>query len=330
MTVIAGVASNYGKKGVVIGSDRLVSSGDFNIAEYIRYLELDDIFGVSDFIEYLKKINLDKIKITLRRKIQISKDKQSVLTGTGAINETNKKATQLLLHPKTFLKDNSFLKKMLFPFELPEGVQKKALNHFKSTFDLAKRIREAYSPEIRRIADIQVVQRHEIDVPGFKKSYWDRDYNPRLSEHIMATFMKHKGEQVPLLLDISNTGTIHRCEYYANGAGQEYALEYMRERLGTGKPLITGENQVRKQVTLEEAENVVKEAISHANEKSLLCRGLDYVILTEKGIETHFSDERGEYEINLIALINSRLKNINQEVIYLKKAKKEYQKIPDS
>lgn len=324
MTIIAGLTANEGKRGIVIGSDRARCRGNLEIATYLKRFEEDRTVRLSDFIHFLKNNNIDKVKLTLERKIEISKDKSSVLAHTGSINGYDARINQLLLDTRGFLSDEGFVKEMLFPIDQLEEAHEQIFQSYKSSFSLKERIKNGYSPEIRRISDIQVVQKNEINFPSKRISYWDRNYNANLSEYLFVTSWGNNDVLTPVLLDINPTGTIFYCDYCAKGAGETYALEYLRDALGTGNPLISGENRIEKPVTLEEAVNMIKGAIKYANEKSLVCKGLDYVVITETGIEEHFSDEQGTYEIDLAALIKSKLKGLRKETRILEKARKEY------
>lgn len=67
--------------------------------------------------------------------------------------------------------------------------------------------------------------------------------------------------------------------------------------------------------------------MGYSNEKSDFCGGLDYVVLTKEGIETHFGNKKEFHEINLIELIDKRIKQLSQRIDGLRNLKESYTKI---
>ncbi len=322
MTVIVGLEAAC-EKGVVIGADRASVNGIKNLAEHIKYLgkRKEDL---PYFLEFLKINNIDKVILKPCRKIEVSKDEKSLIAHTGINNEALKRAVSLLLNPDEFLQDTDFLKRLLFPFSIPEELQGETLRSYLSSFNLKQRILDTYIPEIRRIFDLAAVEEHELRFNEFRRAYWDRNYNPAFSEFLFSTLFGEDDKATPMLLDVSLTGAVYRREYWANGSGQSYALDYMRKRLKTSPGFFGDESKIKRAVSIDEAVDIVKGAVEYANKRNQFCKGLDYAIATPDGVETHFSDEDITAEIDLRQLISTRISELRREQRLLKKAETRY------
>lgn len=127
------------------------------------------------------------------------------------------------------------------------------------------------------------------------------------------------------MFDIALTGAVTPRQYFAKGCGAGYALEYMRNRLGTSSLqfLYPAETKIKRDINLEEAVRIIKGAVEYANHCSDFCKGFDYIVLRKEGVETHFSDEEFSYEIGLIQLIERRMANLRCEIGQLRKIKSE-------
>lgn len=325
MTVIVGL--EY-QEGLVLGADRLQVKGDLYLSQFLRYTQTENPNYLSFAFKFLQEKGLDKIKFSLGSKIHLSKNQDSVLMHTGTNNDTNKQIYKFLLNPDEFLQDDSFLLQMLFPFEIDPKIAGQVLDDYKNSFNLEKRLKQGYVPEIRRIFDLAVAKKHEVDSEMFKLAWWDRNYHTALSEYLFAKRFQSPESQKIILLDIFLTGALTRRQYYAKGCGGEFALEYMRKRLGTSgfRFIHDSESQIKQAVEKNEAIDIVTNAVKYTNEKSEFCQGLDYAIITPSGIETHFTNNQEGYEIGINSLIDKRINSLKKEITQLKKIKTEYNK----
>ncbi|MBR9676684.1 hypothetical protein GOV04_00910 [Candidatus Woesearchaeota archaeon] len=328
MTVIVGVETNTEPRAVVIGTDRLQIQGYSSIAGILQYLVYDDAdFGIDDILWFAKKHGFDKAKTSLGRKLQISHGLPAILAQTGTDNESHKKISQLLLCPKDFLADDEYLKKLFFPVETPdEETMKRLINDYRSSFDLPQRLSDQLVPELKRMVDLQVVQKKDFSVGQNSYTLWDRNFNTELCEYLYGLVMRPGGIAQPQLGEVSVTGTIHRAEYSANGAGKNFALEHLREKFGTQSPIDDIESFVNRPITLDEAVEAVRGAILHANEKSIFCEGLDFAILTVDGVRTYFDDVQKDGAIDLAQLLEQKISRLKNHTKRLEKAKEEYLK----
>jgi len=327
MTVIVGLEASAGdEKIVVIGADRLNVNGDLSTAQFLRYVNCENPNNLSFGFDFLEKTGMDKIKLKFGPKIKVSKNRDALLAHTGVNNEANQQVSKLLLNPEDFLKQDAFLMELLSPFKIDPKITQEILSDYRSSFDLKRSLGKGYVPEIRRIFDMAVAKEHKLRSPLFRLSWWDRNYNAALSEYLFSSGFNFDDKSRILLLDISLTGALTRRQYYAKGYGGKYALEYMRDRLGTRQLgfFHDSESLIERDISLDEAVDIVTNAINFANKKSDFCRGLDYAIITSKGIDTHFSNEQGEYEISLMELINRRTSNLRTEINQLKTIKQRY------
>lgn len=322
MTVIVGLETNVGEKAVVIGSDKLSLNGEPLIVECIRYIEKDPVYGLDSCFRFLEEKGLDKVMLKSGRKIEISEDNERALAHTGKDNEAHKQVSNLLLSPGEFLKNDSLLTELLFPLGYPKDLLEQHLKEYRTSFNLDLRLAAQQIPEVRRIFDIHIARLRVLDFKFFKIAYWDRNYHPVLSEYLFAKLF----DKEPKLFDIALTGAVTPRQYFAKGCGAEYALEHMRDKLGTNKGtyFYATETEVKKAIDLEEAVKIAKGAVEYANEKSEFCKGFDYVILRREGIETHFSDKQESYEIDIIGVIDKRIKNREEEISQLKSIKDRY------
>ncbi|MFA5173654.1 MAG: hypothetical protein WC438_00545 [Candidatus Pacearchaeota archaeon] len=328
MTVIVGLeAVANGEKAVVIGADRLQVNGHLATSQFLRYLQSKNPNNLSYCFKFLKESKMDKIKMGFGRKIKVSRDKDALLAHTGVDNDANKQICKFLLNNPRFLNQDEFLTKLLFPFDLPTELIKDGTNHYKSTYDLVNTLKKGYIPEVRRIFDMAVATKHEVNTSILRFAWWDRNYNAELSEYLFSKTFNIKGNSTPLLLDIALTGALTQRQYYAKGCGGIYALEYMRKRLGTDefKFFHSMESSLDRTIKLDEAIDIVTGAVNYANEKSPFCKGLDYAILASKGVDLHFSNDKAIYEINLINLMNERIETLQKEISELGIIKNSYQ-----
>jgi len=325
MTVIVGLETNDKEKAVVIGTDRMVINGELLITQFLRYIESDCPSDVNSCFKFLRKRGVDKVKFELGRKIEISEKRKIMLSHTGVKNDSHEQVRKLLLEPEEFLKQDSFLMELLFPLGCPKEQRDLILESYKELFNLDHRLSVRYIPEIRRIFDLSAVRFHDINCGFFRIAYWDRNYNVGLSEYLFAKLFGDK--DLPTLFDVALTGSVMPRQYCAKGCGAKYALEYMRKRLGTqeGKFFYSTESKIEKSICSEEAVDIVKGAINYTNKRSDFCDGLDYAILTRDRIEENFSNEEKTHEIDLVSLIDRRLKNLKIESQQLKRIRQKYQ-----
>jgi hypothetical protein len=323
MTVIIGLEANC-EDAVVLGADRFCPVGDFNMVDALSYLETPGLIKVSlsEILDFLRSKGLDKIKATLGRKIEVAEDKKSALAHTGFSNKADAKVRDLLLRSGLFLEDEAFLRELLFPIPIPDEEARRAVKNYREKFDLRERIRRGYSPEIRRIFDLTAVRRFELD-PVSGLAYWDRNYNPNLSEYLFAILLRNGEKEKPSLLDISAVGTMYHRPYFANGCGGSYALQYIREQLGTSE-ILGNETNTKKRISTKDAVEIVQGAVEYAVKNNSFCRGFDYAILTPEGVENHFSEEKGEYEIDIGVLIDKRRAFLREELKRLGVARRLY------
>ncbi|MFH0869816.1 MAG: hypothetical protein V1866_02055 [archaeon] len=325
MTVIVGLASNHKEPGIVIGADKVSTGGlGVGIASAFRYIAEDGDWAIPSLIDLLKKNKFDKAKLSSSRKISISKRNQCAVAYTGTINKAHDKIHQLFLNPVSFLKDEDFLKEMLLPFQTSENLSRDVVHEYISSFDMQKRLREGYLPEVRRIFDMFVVQRHEINHPNLRITYYDRNYNSHIGELLVGKVLECEGKMTPLLLDVALTGMVYRVKYHANGYGRREAFESLRKSLGTRENFFGEETEIKKKITLSDAVEIVIQAIEYSNEKNPICQGLDYVIVTPDGIEPHFSRRINPVKMDIGTLIDERLVSIKKEAEVLRHAKQIY------
>lgn len=325
MTVIVGLeASVNDNKAVVIGSDRLCVNGELLIVESIRHIATDPVYSLSSCFRFIQERGLDKVKLKFGRKIQISEENKAILAHTGETNQAHEQVSGLLLNPKKFLEQDSLLFELMLPLGSPKDIRQEFLESYKCTFNLDLRLLTRFIPEVKRIFDIHIAKRRELDFEFFKIAYFDRNYHPVLSEYLYTKLF----DGSPKLFDIACTGAVTPRQYYAKGCGAKNALKYLRRRLGTTEVtyLYPAESQIERKVSLTEAIDIVKGAIEHTNEREEFCKGMDYVIFMRDGIEPHFSDEEKTYEIDLPSLINRRIKTLRDETQQLRNIKREYNK----
>jgi len=324
MTVIAGLETTVGENAVVIGLDRLDVNGEILIAECIRHIASDPTYSLSSCFRFLEEKGLDRLKLKLGRKIEFSQKNNSAIAHTGVKNDAHDQVSKLLLDPKEFLKQDSFLADLLFPLGCPRELKREFIEAYRKSFNLDLRLLARFIPEVKRIFDINLAKRNEFDFKFFKIAYWDVNYNPELSEYLFAKLFGE--DKQPKLFDVTYTGAALPRQYYAKGCGRTHALEYMRKRLGTqeGTFFYPAESQIENKVCLEEAIDIVKGAITHAGEKNDFCKGCDYLVLTKERMTTYFSDEKGTYEIDLLDLIDRRIKSIRDEIEQLASIRKRY------
>ncbi len=323
MTVIVGINTSDEDGNIVIASDRASVFGDGDLAmRFLGNREFITFHGLPTMIEYAKKLGMDKVKLKLSRKIDISEDESTIVAHTGTCNETHRKYLDILLRKGEFLQDEEFLKKLLFPLNI-SGDTSKLLEEYKFEFDLNERMRKGYIPEIRRISDLQVVNSDTVDFSGFNFTFYDRNFNSDLSWYLLAT--RENVKESPLLAEVSPTGRISSVNCHSLGCGSKYAMEYLKHELGAeryadGVHLVGG-------ISLDKAVKLATEAVQYANQKDRLCHGLDYVVLNKHGLRTFFSDEEREFEVGLVDLIEDRITALDSELSSLRELKSGYSKI---
>ena len=314
MTVIVGVRANKGKDAVVIASDRQQLGNQPLVDAAINYLQYQSDYPITSVLDYLSKIGWDKLEFKLGRKISVSDDRRSALAHTGVENDASRVINNLLLNPPKFLKDDSFLVKLFFPLlpffqGLSDDERTAFLEKYKGSFDLKERLIKGYIPEIRRIFDFFAVPQHTIDIPQRSPFYyWDRNYNPAFSEFLFAMRLDDNGKVIPGLFDISLTGVATVCTYSTNGAGGDYASSYLKRKLQIRDKFPIDIGEPKRRISQEDAVKIAIGAVEYANNHSPFCKGLDYVIITPEGIETHFSDETGTFKLDLREIIQQRIK----------------------
>lgn len=326
MTVIVGLETTVGEKAVVIGSDKLQVTKESSWLHCLRLIETSPDFDLSPYFNFLEERGRDKVTMNSTRKIKISPDRMAALTHTGSDNKAHEQISEFLLDTTNFLKNTPFLTPLFFPLGYPEdeAILKKYIEMYKSSFDLDRSLFAEHIAEIRRIFDIHTARLNVKDTPLGIIVNWDRNYSPVLSEYLFAKVF----QGTPRLFEITATGAVVPRQYFAKGSGQGYALNHMRDRLGTcdASFFCQRESKIEKEVDLEEVVEIVKGAIEYACYYSPFCRGFDYVILREEGIEPYFSDEEFSCEISIPELIDNRMGKLNREVEQLKRIKHKYQK----
>ncbi len=323
MTVIVGIATQGVKqKAIVLGADRARRNGQRQLVETLTYLALTEYESIGEFLEFLESLSDDpsyKTTIVLDRKIDVSPDNNSALAHTGNENEAHRRSRDFLLEPQKFLEDYSFLSQLLFPFPVDEGTKRTVIADYQRRFNLDEILLSGKIREIRRIFDLEAVKKYEVIIGGREIEFWDRNYHPGLSEYLIARSINLGEKYKPTLLDLSITGRVCRKPYWTNGSGGRYARKYIRDVLGTHEDFLgDSDTQPQGEINIEKAVDIVGSAVEYANKRDVNCRGFDYVVLTENGIETHFSDEQGEFELDLRELMESRLRKLNMETGKLK------------
>ncbi|MBW2967693.1 hypothetical protein KY362_04350 [Candidatus Woesearchaeota archaeon] len=320
MTVIVGVESNKGTPGVVIGADRATVNGNLDIASYFGAFSAGSV-NLSVLIGLLKEKGMERLNMYHDTKLAVSHERDTIIAHTGTFNEAHVRACSLLGDPASFLEDREFLNQLLFPLPVPGDTRKSAIGDYCSSFNLPDRIAHGHIPEIRRIFDFFAVTCHSIEGLDFDWVRWDRNYNAEFSEYLCTMPLQFGGPKIYWLLEVAITGTVRRREYFANGCGGEFAMEYLRANLGTMQLFGSDESKVRCDVTIDDAVDLVRGAVEYANDKSLFCSGFDYAILTPDGVETHFDDSGSEFSIPLTKMIDRRLARLDAECRNLKSAR---------
>jgi len=328
MTVIAGLATNIGEPAVVIGADRgyIISTEEECIGELLNSLEERPIRVPFSFtMDFLRKRGVDTIEFGMNRKIYISKNGMSTLAHTGINNPTNKNAKKIILEPEEFLQDDELIKKILRPILVSIDNSEELLRAYKQEFSLRERIHQTYIPEIRRLFEIDRVKSTSME-PLSKLVLYEKEFHKVESEYIYATIIELNNESVPMLFDVSPTGAIFRSIYTTNGSGGIDALKCMRKSLGTGPGICGGESKIEIEVDTSRAVEIVTNAIKYSNARHSECKGLEYVILTKNGLETHFSDEQKSFTVYIEKIIKERIKRLNREIKSLNRIQGLYDK----
>jgi len=191
---------------------------------------------------------------------------------------------------------------MLFPFKFPDKAVKKLTKFYKNSFKLEKIIKSFYSPEIRRISDLQVVHKKEYNMFNSKMLLYDRNFNTGLSEFLLATIFKFNASSQPVLLDVSATGDINWTKYCINGCGREAAMQYLK---GV---------DITADLSTDELVDIIKGVINYTNKNNIFCDGIDYAILTKDGAETHFSNEEKSFKISIHSLLEKFSEQLKQDL----------------
>lgn len=325
MTVIAGLETTVGEKAVVLASDRLQILPASTWVQCLGLIEKSPDFDLTPYFKMLEEQNRDRCILTSSRKIEISPDNQRALAHTGIDNQSNRQISELLLETDRFLKNTPFLTTLFFPLGFPKEEQllEAYLKLYKSSFNLDRSLSEEHIPEIRRIFDIHTAGLNVREFPLLGVvANWDRNYNPVLSEYLFVKYFRGK----PCLFEITATGAVVPRQYYAKGSGGNYALFHLRDRLGTHDAsfFCQRESGIEREIDLEEAKSIVREAIEYACYHAHSCSGFEYVILRKSGVEPHFSEEEFSYEINIPEMIDERIKRLTGEVKQLKRIKAKY------
>ena len=325
MTVIVGLETNVGGKAVVIGSDRLQLTQEHAWVKCLGLIEKSKSFDLSPYFSLLKKTGRDKVIMSSKRKINISPDEGTLLAHTGVDNKANEQVNEFLLDTKRFLKNSPLLTALFFPIGCPrdDSVLESYLQMYKSSFSLERSLFAGFIPEVRRIFDIHTAGLNVRETPFGILANWDRNYNPVLSEYLFAKLL----DGAPGLFEITATGAVAKRQYFANGAGGMYALEHMRERLGTQDVSLfhPAESKIEKSIGLKDAVEIVSGAVGYACYCNNFCRGFDYVVLRKEGVESHFSDEEFSCELSVSDLIDRRIKRSVREVEQLRRIKNKYE-----
>lgn len=326
MTVIAGLTTNIGEPAVVIGADKghVIHQKDDCIELLLSILDKNSLKIPLPFIlEFLHDTGIDKVTFGMGRKIYISNKNISALAQTGFNDPTAAKARKVLLQPEEFLKDEELLRLILRPIPTSADNTEEYFKTYRQEFDLNARIIRMYVPEIRRIFEIDSVKSKSLK-PWFNFMLYDRNFNPTFSEYIYAKVMD-TGEGInPILFYVSPTGTIHRVGYTTNGSGGDDALIYMRKRLGTRSNHFGGETDIEIKIDIPKAVDIVAGAINYANKHHIECKGLEYVIVTNNAVETHFSDEQRTYKVGVRKIIDSEIKKQERLLKALHKVRELY------
>jgi len=324
MTVIAGLETTVGEKAVVIGSDKLQTTQEHAWVKCLSLIEKSPDFDLSPYFDFLEETERDKVVLSSTQKIKLSLDSQRVLTHTGVDNKAHEQICEFLLETDRFLQNIPLLTALFFPIGHPidETLLKKYIELYRTSFDFDRNMVAEHIPEVRRIFDIHAAGLNVKDTPLGVISKWDRNYNPVLSEYLFAKEL----QGVPRLFEITTTGAVVYRQYFANGAGGQYALEHLRSMLGTfdASLFCPTESRIKREVDLDEAVRIVRGAIEYADYCNPFCRGFDYVILRKEGVEPHFSDEEFSHELSILDLIENRRQRSIREAEQLQRIKCKY------
>ena len=311
MTIIVGIKTQHQKEdAVVLASDRLHvrGSGIWRLLESIQKGGED----IGAIVEAIKEKIGDKLPCFLERKIEVSNDRRCAIGTTGDLTQFTAIKINMFADPVRFLADDVVLMQILFPFPIPDEYVEGVLNYYKTNFDIERILMSFESAEVRRISDLQAVScpykcEHE------KSLLRNRDYNPAISIHLVARRMHGQGD-TPFLFEVGAKGEIILSPYSAVGSGRKSALEVLREKFGTCyDPILGRDKSPEEDVTLNDAIELAREAVIAVNKNDLYCHGFDYVVVTPRGIEEHFSDETGRVNIPIHAIIEERLGEIKLE-----------------
>jgi len=327
MTVIVGVATKgTDDNAVVLGTDRAKFIGNDELVDSLIYLIRDD----ESFPHYIERLIEKKIagqaKIKLDRKLFVSDDGKSALAHTGRDNDAHKRCLDLLLNPEKFLEDQQFLAQMLFPLEGDQYSKRDEIARYRDNFNLDVRLRVFKIPEMRRIFDMASVEELKLVFKDGPMTFWEKNYHPALSSYLLVrpSPWSRKNDK-PKFFSVTYTGSLHGAIYAAKGCGSEYALQYIRKVLGT-KNVFGSEGTPEGPIDLEKAVSLVRAGVAEANSKSVYCHGFDYVIVRKDGVEENFSDEQGEYELDLRTLVEEKLEELRDNVKILNRIKAELKK----
>ena len=103
----------------------------------------------------MKEMEIDNLKCSMERKIDISEDRRSAVASAGTITPLHGTKRKMLLEPEKFLKDEAAILEILFPFPIPHEDVDRLLRDYISNFDIERILMSEQSYEIRRLSDLQ-------------------------------------------------------------------------------------------------------------------------------------------------------------------------------
>jgi len=303
MTIIVGTTFNEGEKGVVIATDKN------NVKKYLagRFIqtlkELDRKTMMGFLRDTIALGYKNAASIVQSRKIEIAPAGNALIAHTGTTGETHERITQLLLSPGEFLENTDLLMQMLNPLRLPPEAMEEVLDNYRTTFDLERRLHQLYLPEVRRLGDIG-----QAKTATFKDvTLCDPERSGEINRYLLGRVDSIKG---PVLTVISETGRAVPAGWSAQGSGEKPAREYIEERF-----------EGKKGVNRDEAIDTARKAVLEANRKVFVCEGLDYCVLTDRGVEEHFASPGESYTVGLGKAVQLEMKAMARQLKQLREAK---------
>ncbi len=337
MTIIVGVETTVKPYASVIAADTLTFGG-FGYHMVLGLVNMVASETRKDLIDvYLGEIEKN-IPLSRDHKIYVSSNQRSLLAYSGTKDNFFESVKGFLFEGPTYLEtlysysgggnplldiisDFCYRRDNLQRVEgnaFTEETQDKLLKEYLKTFSLEKRLLSGFVPEIPRIAAIMNREHLGVNYGVNADSHWYDKPRLDVSEgvYLFSTIVNTKKGKRPLVFPIRSWGVSRRVTPFStHGSGRVHAWRYLSHELGL--KLLYDEidwEDNRLKINRERAIELACGAVKAASNNDPLIDGLDYVVLTEDGVEKHFSDgEQKTMSIDVRQALLEDIENLGNE-----------------